>query len=249
MSFVIKNDNIYFVPVTAQEFVKNESADVFGNEFTLFAKFKIDKEKINREETIILARQQKKCGIFLYKNEGDEIILKYSFSFKNVHVEHEFSKTIEYSIKENELSSYIEAYMINDHTKNRIECYINRKFIGYINYDALKKVKCETQSFSIGVDITDQESVDKWSSEIEMDLIFCYTKKLQQSILLDIVDNYEKKYSQIFFDDLKFFPSNWELSKDFVFFCDFKYRSVYKIWNFLFNGIYPQFYLKSNTYY
>jgi hypothetical protein len=60
----------------------------------------------------------------------------------------------------------------------------------------------------------------------------------------DLLENYRTKYSVPVFGKYAAFKPDWELTKDFTFFCDFKDINRYKIWNYAFNGYYPELFIK-----
>ena len=83
----------------------------------------------------------------------------------------------------------------------------------------------------------------------EYDIVFSIKKKLLTLDVEDILKNYDTKYCKRISGNFKIFNPNWELSKDFAFFCNFKISNRYKLWNYAFNGSYPQIYIDVNVYY
>ena len=63
------------------------------------------------------------------------------------------------------------------------------------------------------------------------------------------IENYEEKYTDIVFNDLRKLKNDYPLKEHFAFFSDFKHYNRYKVWDLSFNGNYPQFYIEHNIYF
>jgi hypothetical protein len=94
--------------------------------------------------------------------------------------------------------------------------------------------------------ITDGEKQD---GEFEYELMFSIRKALDNDEIQHIIKNYKTEYCETIFEDNLIFKKDWELTKEFTFFCDFEKINQYKIWNYAFNGNFPQLYVDNVTHY
>jgi hypothetical protein len=85
--------------------------------------------------------------------------------------------------------------------------------------------------------------------DFEFDMAFVLNKKLKIEEIQDFIDNYEKQYSHIVFNDLRKLNYDYPYRNNFAFLCDFNNYNRYKVWDVSFSGNYPQFYIEKNIYF
>ena len=90
---------------------------------------------------------------------------------------------------------------------------------------------------------------DTQSGEFEFDKVFSVRRALDNDEIQDIIKNYKTKYCETIFEDNLIFKKDWEMTEDFTLFCDFENMSRYKIWNYAFNGNFPQLYVDNVIHY
>jgi hypothetical protein len=249
MSLRINKDNIHVILPKNHYIPDSKIDDAMEGDFTLYAKVKIHPEILTGKESFIIARNGMHSGISAFKDSLGSIIIQYTYWFENTAQGNSFVKQVQYQMTEHEVEHYIQVYMVNDMMRNKIECYFNGRKIGLIDYDGLKKVSYENSPFWLGCGGMISDSDNQNIGDFDFDLAFCIKKKLYQSTINDVVNKYNTEYSKVLVDDLRCFHDYWYLANLFVFFCDFKTYNKYKIWNYVYNGNYPQVYMKDNIYY
>lgn len=248
MSLNINKENLYLVLPSNVSFKESNIGDSMENDFTLFARVKINKETVTEKESFILSRSGMHSGISVFKNEIGKVFLQYTYWFKNEEDDTNYIKQVNTELSDLLLEDYINVYMINNEEKSKIACYLNGDIVGSIVYPGLKKVSYVDAPYWIGCGSMFTEG-DNGIGDFEYDVIFSIKKRLSNLDIDDMLQNYYTEYSDTVFETYKVFKKSWELSNSFAFFCDFKIANRYKIWNYSFNGSYPQIYIEGNVYY
>jgi hypothetical protein len=249
MSLNINQENLYLVLPSNVSFKESNIGDSMENDFTLFARVKIDKEKLTEKEAFILSRSGMHSGISVFKNEIGKVFLQYTYWFKNDEDGTNYIKQVNTELSDTLLENYINVYMVNNDEKSKISCYLNGDIVGSIVYPGFKKISYVDSPYWIGCGSMFTEGDSKGIGDFEYDVVFSVKKRLSNIDVDDILKNYYSTYSETVFETYKVFSKSWELSKYFAFFCDFKISNRYKIWNYAFNGNYPQIYIEGNVYY
>jgi hypothetical protein len=249
MSLLINAENLYLVLPSNVSFKESNIGDSMENNFTLFARVKIDIETITENESFIISRSGMHSGISIFKNQLDKIFLQYTYWFENEEDKTKSSKQVQVELKDIDLNDFINVYMTNDDEKAKISCYLNNNIVGSIIYSGLKKLSYVDSPYWFGCGSMFGDENTRGIGNFEYDIVFSIKKKLLTLDVEDILKNYDTKYCKRISGNFKIFNPNWELSKDFAFFCNFKISNRYKLWNYAFNGSYPQIYIDGNVYY
>lgn len=249
MSLNINADNLYLILPSNVSFKESDIRDSMENDFTLFARVKVDKEKLTENESFIISRSGMHSGISVFKNQLDKVFLQYTYWFENEDDESKSVKQIRFELKDSDLDDFINVYMINDDTKAKISCYLNDNIVGSIVYSGYKKLSYTDSPYWFGCGSMFGDENTRGIGDFEFDIVFSIKKKLVSLDVQDIIKNYDSKYVKKIFGNHKILNPNWELTKYFAFFCNFQISNRYKLWNYAFNGNYPQIYIEGNVYY
>jgi hypothetical protein len=249
MSLNINKDNLYLVLPSNVAFKESNIGNSMENDFTLFAKVKIDKNKITETESFIISRSGMHSGISIFKNKLDKIFLQYTYWFEDENDGTKSVKQVQVELKDSDMEDFIEIYMNNDDLKAKISCYLNGNIVGSMIYSGYTKLSYVDSPywFACGSMFGDDDT--KGIGDFEYEIVFALNKRLTSLEVQDLIKNYQTKYSRKVFGNYKIFNPNWELTKHFAFFCDFEVLNRYKLWNYAFNGNYPQIYIEGNVYY
>lgn len=252
MSLKINKDNIFLMNPKNGYFDDNNSDDSMANDFTLFVKVKLNPDKLKQVDSFIISRSGAHSGISALTDAyAFTSYIQYSYWFwdNSTNVPKLEVRQIHHKIEEADFDSFIELAMVHDTYEKTMLCYYNGVVIGQLEYKNGELPALYDNSpywFGCGSMLMDGE---KQIGEFEYDLAFSLRKALDNDAIQDIITNYKTKYCETIFEDSLIFKRNWNLTKDFAFFCDFEKMNQYKIWNYAFNGNFPQLYVDNATNY
>lgn len=245
MSLKINKDNIYVIVPLADE---SKSMDNFMEEnFTIFVRVKLFKDDLPiNEESFFFSRNGKHSGISTRKI-NDKLIISFSYWFSSENDKNIY-KNVVYELPteiENEFNDYL---MICDHKINEIYCYVNGKNIGTISYNGLIKENYSKSFVWFGCGSMIVEKIHKGIGNFEYSLSFALSDKISVDSVNNIKSDY-KEFINTSFADLPILSDEMYFKDKMFFFLDFNHKTKYKIWNFIFNGVYPQLYIENNIYF
>ena len=252
MSLKINKDNIFLMNPKNGYFDDTNSDDSMANDFTIFTKVKINSALLKQTDSFIISRSGAHSGISALKDEYEfASYIQYSYWFwdNSTSSPKLEVRQVHYKIEETDLDSFVELAMVHDSYERQIVCYYGGNVVGELNYtnDELPALYNDSPYwFGCGSMFTDGETQD---GEFEYDLMFSVRRALDNDEMQDIIANYKTEYCETIFEDNLIFKKDWEMTKDFTFFCDFEKMNQYKIWNYAFNGNFPQLYVKNVTNY
>jgi hypothetical protein len=249
MSIKINSENLYLILPSNVSFKESDLRDSMENDFTLFARVKVDKDKLTENEAFIISRSGMHSGISVFKNQLGKVFLQYTYWFESEDDGSKSVKQVHVEVKDSDLEDFIEVYMTNDDSKAKISCFLNNNIVGSIVYSGYTKLSYVDSPYWFGCGSMFGDENTRGIGDFEYDIVFSAKKKLLNFDVQDIVKNYDTKYSKKIFGNSKILNPNLEELKSFVFFCDFKSINRYKVWNYAFNGNYPQIYIEGNVYY
>lgn len=249
MSLRINAENLYLVLPANVSFKESNISDSMEGDFTLFARVKIDKEKLTENESFIISRSGMHSGISIFKNQLDKVFLQYTYWFESEDDGTKSVKQVHVELKESDLEDFIDVYMSNDDNKAKISCFLNGNSVGSIVYSGYNKLSYKDSPYWFGCGSMFGEEGTRGIGDFEFDVVFAANKKFLSLDVQDIIKNYDSKYARKIFGNYKILNPNWEEAKYFAFFCDFTITNRYKLWNYAFNGNYPQIYIDGNVYY
>jgi hypothetical protein len=254
MSLRVNKDNIFFILPESRYAVSERIDKWMEEDFTLYVKCKVHTENfVKGQEGYIIARNGMHSGISIYNDDYNcsHILFTYWFKKTNENGETEFiSKQVHHKLEEEEKNLMHEYVMVCDNYEERkIDCYMDSKLVGTITFDNLEKASYEHSFYWFGCGSMIGPEEHQYISDVEFDLCFLLNIKQTMDEIIDIVDNYEDKYSHIVFNDLKKLNYDYPLRKHFAFLCNFNQYNRYKIWDACFSGNYPQFYIEKNIYF
>jgi hypothetical protein len=249
MSIKINSENLYLILPSNVSFKDSDIRDSMENDFTLFARVKVDKDKLTENEAFIISRSGMHSGISVFKNQLGKVFLQYTYWFESEDDGSKSVKQVHIEVNDSDLDDFIEVYMTNDDNKAKISCFLNNNIVGSIVYSGYKKLSYVDSPYWFGCGSMFGDENTRGIGDFEYDIIFAAKKKLLNFDVQDIIKNWDSKYTKKIFQTNKILNPNWEESKYFVFFCDFKLSNRYKLWNYAFNGNYPQIYIEGNVYY
>ena len=246
MSLRINKDNIYRIPSKLSFFDKSED-DSMDGDFTLFARIKItNQEVLEGIDKFVISRNGAHSGISIVKDDYNyNMYAQYSYWFweKSSKKDKLDVQQIHFKIEEEMLNGYIDLWMVNNKEESRIDCYCNSELAGTINYEGKLKVLYDDSPYWFGCGTMFGDG-EKQMGDFEFDIAFSIRKALSNEEIKDILQNYRTKYSIPVFEKYGAFKPDWELTSYFTFFCDFKDVNRFKIWNYAFNGYYPELFIK-----
>lgn len=249
MSLRINKDNLYVMLPSNAYFAESKIDDSLDDDFTLFARVKLNIQSLTAKESFIVSRNGMHSGISAFKNFLGKVYVQYTYWCKNPVQDMTFAKQVQYELHNTEALDFIEVYMANDQKNNKIGCFFNGNLVGSIVYDGLDRIKYENIPYWFGCGGMFGDESDRCVGDFEFDKVFAIKKKLYSVDIIDILKNYDTLYSSRVYETYKGFNKEWELTKYFAFFCDFNTVNRYKIWNYVFNGNFPQLYIDGNIYY
>jgi len=246
MSLRINKDNIYKVSAKIPFFDKLEE-DSMSDDFTLFARIKVtDQDILEGIDKFVIARNGAHSGISIVKDDYNyNLYVQYSYWFWEKTAKKDILdvQQIHFKLEEEELSDYINLWMVNNQEESKIDCYCNGKLAGTMNYQGKLKAFYDDAPYWFGCGNMLNEG-EKQVGDFEYDIAFSIRKPLSVEEVKDLLENYRLKYSMPVFEKYAAFKPDWELTKYFTFFCDFKDTNRYKVWNYAFNGYYTELFIK-----
>jgi hypothetical protein len=246
MSLRINKDNIYKVPAKVPFFDKSKD-DSMTDDFTLFARVKImNQEVLEGLDKFVIARNGAHSGISIVKDDYNyNVYVQYSYWFWEKTAKKDILdvQQIHFKLEEDVLDTYLNLWMVNNKEESKIECYCNGELVGTMNYEGKLKAFYDDAPYWFGCSAMSGEG-DRQIGDFEYDTVFSIRRVLSIEEIKDLLENYRTKYSVPVFGKYAAFKPDWELTKDFTFFCDFKDTNRYKIWNYAFNGYYPELFIK-----
>ena len=249
MSLKINAENLYLVLPSNVSFKESNIGDSMEKDFTLFARVKVDKKILTETESFIISRSGMHSGISIFKNQLDKVFLQYTYWFENEEDGNKSVKQVQIELKDSDLDDFIDVYMTNDDDRAKISCYLNNNVVGSMIYSGYTKLSYVDSPYWFGCGSMFGDDNTRGIGDFEYEIVFALNKRLTSLDVQDLIKNYQTKYSKKAFGNYKIFNPNWELTKHFAFFCDFEVSNRYKLWNYAFNGNYPQIYIEGNVYY
>jgi hypothetical protein len=246
MSLKINKDNIFMMNPKNGYFDNTNVDDSMANDFTLFVKVKINPDVLRQTDSFIISRSGAHSGISALKDAYEfASYIQYSYWFWNNsnNTPKLDVKQFHYKIEENEFDSFLELALVHHIDERNILCYYNGNVVGKLEYndDELPALYDDSPYwFGCGSMLS---TSDTQSGEFEFDKVFSVRRALDNDEIQDIIKNYKTKYCETIFEDNLIFKKDWEMTEDFALFCDFENMSRYKIWNYAFNGNFPQLYV------
>lgn len=246
MSLKINKDNIFMMNPKNGYFDNTNVDDSMANDFTLFVKVKINPDVLKQTDSFIISRSGAHSGISALKDAYEfASYIQYSYWFwNNSNSTPKLDvKQHHYKIEESEFDSFLELALVHHTDERKILCYYNGKVVGELEYndDELPALYDDSPYwFGCGSMLS---TIDTQSGEFEFDKVFSVRRALDNDEIQDIIKNYKTKYCETIFEDNLIFKKEWEMTEDFTLFCDFENMSRYKIWNYAFNGNFPQLYV------
>lgn len=252
MSLKINKDNIFLMHPKSGYFEDVNSEDSMAKDFTLFVRVKINSDVLKQTDSFIISRSGAHSGISALKDDYDfASYIQFAYWFWNnststpkLDVRQKF-----YKIDENDIDTFLDLALVHDSYERKMLCYYNGSVIDEITYteDELPALYNESPYwFGCGSMLADKETQD---GEFEYELMFSVKRALNNDDIQHIINNYKTEYCETIFDDYLVFKKDWEMSNDFTFFCDFEKMNRYKIWNYAFNGNFPQLYVDNLIHY
>ena len=254
MSLRVNKDNIFFVLPESRYSVSRRIDRDMDEDFSLFVKFKVFPESMEKnKETFVLARNGMHSGISSFKDGSGNVTISFTYWFSKETEDGRtemYPKQVRTGLLPEELNEFNEFVMVCDHFLDRkIDCYKNGKLVGSIQFDEGDKVSYENAFFWFGCGNMIGPEEHQCIGDFEFEMSFVLNKKLKIEEIQDFIDNYEKKYSHIVFNDLRKLNYDYPYRNNFSFLCDFNNYNRYKVWDVSFSGNYPQFYIEKNIYF
>jgi len=250
MSLRVDKDNIYFVLPESRYSVSNRIDKYMEEDFTLFIKTKIITDNLETEkEAFLIARNGMHSGISVYKDAFDSTCIAFTYWFKDKENTPSI-KQVNYRLDETEVLESNEYMMICDNfTDRKIDCYVNRKLVGSILFEAMERQSYENGFYWLGCGSMIGPEEHRCVGEFDIDMVFLLNKKITMNEVIDLLDNYKTKYTHTVHKELKKLNKDFYLKENFGFFSEFSQHNRYKIWDISFNGNNPQLYFENNIYF
>lgn len=247
MSLRITKDNIYLMNPQPAYFTPKHIYDTMSGDFTLYVKVKINQYALRQVDSYIISRSGAHSGISALTDVYEYTsYIQYTYWFWNNTIPSSpkiESKQIHFKVNESDFNDFIELAIVHDSKKRIMICYYKGENVGEMVYDENTLPVLYDNSpywFGCGSMLMDGE---KQIGDFEYGMAFCVSKTLSWERINDITTNYKEKYCEQIFENELIFKRDWELTDLFSFFCDFKQTNRYKIWNYAFNGNFPQLYI------
>jgi hypothetical protein len=249
MSLKVTKENIFFLLPESRYAVSDRIDGYMDEDFTLHVTAKLFPETLTEKESFMLARNGMHSGVSAFKDQHGDINIMFTYWFRDKKGNPK-PKQLFHRLTDLELNSFNKYTMICDHSDNKkISCYINDTFVGDIFYknDIKEPYANAFYWFGCGSMIGPEEH--RGFGDFEYKMTFVLNKAVPITIVNDLIENYEEKYTDIVFNDLRKLKNDFKLKENFAFFSDFKHYNRYKVWDISFNGNYPQFYIEHNIYF
>jgi len=249
MSLRVGKEDIYFILPESRYSVSKRIDMYMEEDFTLYIKAKIINESLEvQKEAFLFARNGMHSGVSAYKDTDGQTCISFTYWFKGQDGKGEISQ-VYYRLTEEQKKESNEFVMICDNFIDRkIDCYINKEFVGSICFDGRDRQSYENGFYWLGCGSMIGPKEHQCIGDFEFDNIFLLNKKITIKEIEDIFTNIDE-YTLTVHDDLKKIKSTYPLKKNFAFFCNFNQKNRYKVWDMAFNGNYPQVYIEDNIYF
>jgi hypothetical protein len=249
MSLKIDNKNIFFLLPESRYAVSDRIDAYMDEDFTLHVTAKLFPETLTEKESFMIARNGMHSGISAFKDQHGDINAMFTYWFRDKQGNPK-PKQLFHRLTDSELNEFNKYTMICDHTDNKkISCYVNDNLIGDIFYKNDKKEPYANSFYWFGCGSMIGPEEHRGFGEFEYSMTFVLNKAVPMNIVNDLIENYEEKYTDVVFNDLRKLKNDYKLKENFAFFSDFKHYNRYKVWDLSFNGNYPQFYIEHNIYF
>lgn len=196
MSLKINAENLYLVLPSNVSFKESNIGDSMENDFTLFARVKIDKETLTENESFIISRSGMHSGISIFKNQLDKVFLQYTYWFENEEDGSKSVKQVQIELKDSDLDDFIDVYMTNDDDRAKISCYLNNNVVGSMIYSGYTKLSYVDSPYWFGCGSMFGDDNTKGIGDFEYEMVFALSKRLTNLDVQDLIKNYQTKYSK-----------------------------------------------------
>ena len=249
MSLIINKENIFFILPESRYMVSDRIDGYMDGDFTLHVNAKLFPDTLTERESFILSRNGMHSGVSAFKDQHGVTKIMFTYWFADAKGK-PIVKQIWYSLKDNELNAFNKYTMIcDDSVDKKISCYVNDDLVGEIFYKNYTKQSYLNAFywFSCGSMLGPEEH--RGLGTFEYSMAFVINKEITLDDVDDLIQNYEEKYTDVIFNDLRKLKNDYPLKENFGFFCDFKHYNRYKVWDLSFSGNYPQLYIEDNIYF
>ena len=249
MSLKIDNKNIFFLLPESRYAVSDRIDAYMDEDFTLHVTAKVFPDTLTEKESFMIARNGMHSGVSAFKDQHGDINVMFTYWFMDKNNKPK-PKQLFHRLSDSELNEFNKYTMICDHNDNKkISCYVNDTLVGDIFYKGDTKQPYENSFYWFGCGSMIGPEEHRGFGDFEYAMTFVINKAVPITIVNDLIENYEEKYTDIVFNDLRKLKNDYKLKENFAFFSDFKHYNRYKVWDLSFNGNYPQFYIEHNIYF
>lgn len=246
MKLITNKDNIYLIVPSYND--KSSINTFMEKDFTIFVRARVIPDGLPfNDDAFILARNGKHSGISIRKDNGENLVASFYYWFSDRDNKTVY-KNVSYMLSEDMKHGFNEYIMTCDHNKRQIFCYINKSCVGTIDYEGLIKEDYTGAFVWFGCGSMIVEKMYQSIGSFEYDIVFLLNKNIDLDTIYDLNQNYNE-YVDLLFEELPVLNTKAPHRENILFFSDFKHKTKYKIWNYTFNGAYPQFYIENNIYF
>ena len=246
----VNKDRIYVIPSSSKYFNDTKVDTYMENDFTIQLSCKVNYDQLEpNEESFILSRNGKHTGVSVFRHQDGNLFIHFTYWFWKDGTE-AIMKTEKYILPESLVNLYNTYTMICSHDNQTIKCFVNNEQIGLIEYKGLDKCVYTESYYWFGCGSMFMQNANSMNIG-DFDINFAFVSKCKFSIkqVEDITLNYKTKYTEELINGLRLLNDKIPNKESFGFFCDFNVSSKYKIWNMVYNGVYPIIYMEDNTHY
>ena len=247
MSLITDKNNIFLVSPETQHHTSKNFSSFMEEDFTIFIRARIVSEDFNvGDQGFLISRNGKHAGISVIKSESC-FHIKFGYWFSNENDDNIY-ELLNYDLSVESAIEFNDYKMICNHTEKTIDCYINDILIGSIDYKGNIKHSYSDSFmwFGCGSMIIDSDYRD--IGYFEYSLFFCLDKSLSGNEINELKNTYKNKI-ELLYGGLPILDNNIPNRNNILFFLDFENKTKYKLWNLVFNGLYPQLYIENNIYF
>lgn len=246
MGLITNKDNIYVIVPYGDN--ANPITSFMEKSFSIFVRAKIISEELPfNDDCFIISKNGKHAGITVRKFDDDELNFGFAYWFKD-NDNNDIYKNIVFSLPSELKTEYNDYVMRCDHIKREFSCYFNKKLVGIISYDGLLKENYTNSFIWFGCGSMTGDINTQGVGSFIFEESFAISESVDLEILYKMKDNHKTHITHLS-NGLPVLNNEMEFKDKMLFYLDFKNKSNYKLWNLVFNGIYPQFYIKNNIYY
>lgn len=249
MSLKVDKNNIYVIVPPKSDDITSINK-FMENDFTIFVRARIFPEELPYEQDCyIVARNGKHSGICVRKLLDNRILISFSYWINSLYRSNESEyKHITYILPkewENEFNEYI---MTCNNSAQSIYCYVNNEYKGTITYHYYQKEDYSNAFIWFGCGSMIVEPEFKSIGSFEYELAFFLNKNIDINDIYYMKNNY-RDHIEFIFDELPTIKDSFMHKDSILFLSDFKHQTQYKLWNYAFNGVFPQLYIENNIYF